>query len=261
MARAAIGGIKMETQALTEKVVTRWNAPSGRPLTGALFDRSKYDDEQEPPSDCMCAQGWVLFESGMTIEEIDRIDQAKADIEVAERLGISRAHSVLLRQINDTRPDTPSVVLTNPERILGDQARIVLAFWRYIDKMTKEQWYAARDAARDAGYAARGAEWDAAWDAAGDAAALAAGVAARGAAWGAAWDAAWAAARVAAGYAAGSAAGSAAGYAARDAAMDAAGYAAWASNEIQGAAIMRANNKPFFFLRIFGFNDPSEIPS
>ncbi|HUV67761.1 MAG TPA: hypothetical protein VMW24_27975 [Sedimentisphaerales bacterium] len=68
-------------------------------------------------------------------------------------------------------------------------------------------------------------------------------------------DAAWAAA--------GAAAGAAAWDAARDAAGDAAWAAAWAaagaSNEIQGASVLKEQGKPFFFLPMFGINDPSEL--
>ena len=62
----------------------------------------------------------------------------------------------------------------------------------------------------------------------------------REAAWYAAWYAAW--------------------DAARDAARDAAWYAAWyATNEIQGATLMRERGHPFFFLPMFGFADPEAV--
>ena len=82
-----------------------------------------------------------------------------------------------------------------------------------------------------------------------------------GAQWDAAWSASWSAARDAAWSAAWDAAGDAAGDAARDAAWSAARGAAWASSEIQGAAIMREKGQPFFFLPIFGFASPDDIPS
>ena len=88
-------------------------------------------------------------------------------------------------------------------------------------KATEEELTTARDAARDA---ASAAARDAAWDAAGDDAAWAA---ARAAAWAAAGAAAWDAAR--------------------------------ATNEIQGAAVMRDRGQPFFFLPMFGFATPEEI--
>jgi hypothetical protein len=55
----------------------------------------------------------------------------------------------------------------------------------------------------------------------------------------------------------------AAGEAARAAAGEAAWEAAWAAaratNEIQGAAVMRAKGQTFFFLPLFGFADPEAV--
>ena len=74
----------------------------------------------------------------------------------------------------------------------------------------------------------------------------------------AAWKAAWAAAWEAAGTAAGTAAGEAAGEASRVPAGEASAAAAW---EIQGAEIMRRDGRPFYFLPIFGFASPDDIPA
>jgi hypothetical protein len=145
----------------------------------------------------MCAQGQALhFLGGMTADDLRQIEQAEADKRVAELFGISLAHAVLLRIVNDGSPGAPSVVIRDPAKVLGDQAHIVLAFWRHLDRMTTKDWAAAGDAA-----------WVAAWAAAGDAAWTAAG----------------------------------------------------ASNEIQGAAVMRANGQAFFFLPLFGFADPEAV--
>jgi hypothetical protein len=174
---------------------------------------------------CMCAQGQALhFLDGYNPSDLRNIDQATADKRVAELFDISRSHSVLLRIINDRQDGAPSSSIRNPEQVLGGQAHVVLAFWRHLDRMTTKDWAAAWDAA---GAAARAAAWDAAWAAAGAAAG----------------DAAWDAARAAAG----------------DAAWDAARAAARATNEIQGAAVMRAQGLPFFFLPLFGFADPEAV--
>jgi hypothetical protein len=212
-----------------EFMVQRWTDPKSRPLfKGSLIDETG----------CKCAQGDVLACSGWTDEQLRAMTQDSADSEVAKILGISRAHAVLLRQVNDAKDGCPQEVLSNPEKVLGDQADKVLSFWLRLDGLTSEQWDAAGAAARDAA-------WDAAWDAA----RAAAGAAARDAAWyaarDAAWDAAWGAARDAAWSAAWSAAG------------DAARAAAGAANEIQGAAIMREKGLPFFFLPMFGIDDPA----
>jgi hypothetical protein len=237
-----------------DELLNYW--PGNIPFKGELVS----DD-----GSCMCAQGQALhLLGGMSVADLRNIAQAEADKRVAELMGISRAHAVLLRNVNDGRPGAPSVVIRDPAAVLGDQAHIVLAFWRHLDRMTGAQWAAA-------GAAAGAAAWDAARDAAGDAARAAARAAAwaaaraaaRAAAWDAAGDAALAAARDAAGdaalAAAGAAAGAAAWDAARAAAWDAAGDAARASSEIQGAAIMRAKGQAFYFLPMFGFADPEAV--
>ena len=197
-----------------EELLDYW--PGNIPFKGSLISGD---------GSCMCAQGQALhFLDKYSASDLLKIDQVTADKRVAELFGISCAHSVLLRVVNDGQDGAPVSVIRNPEQVLGDQAHVVLAFWRHLDRMTAAQWAAAGDAAWDAARdAARDAAWAAAWDAARDAA----GDAARAAAWAAAWDAA------------------------RD--------AAWASNEIQGAAVMRANGQSFFFLPLFGFADPESV--
>jgi hypothetical protein len=163
-----------------EAVIARWEDPSARPLfKGKLIDEDG----------CCCAQGDILRTfCGWTDEQLRKTNvQAKADAEVAQALGISRFQAVLLRVVNDYQDGCPQDVLRAPEKVLGDQAHILLAFGRHLDRMTPTQWAAAWDAAwvaaRDAAWvavrdAAGAAAGDAAWDAARDAAGDAAGVAA-----------------------------------------------------------------------------------
>ena len=170
---------------------------------------------------CMCAQGQALhYVGGWDADRLRDANQDDADRETARLLGISITHAILLRSINDGQPGAPSVVLTDPAQVLGDRAHIVLAFWRHLDRMTPAQWKSTEKAAR-----------------------AAAGVAADDAAGAVAWGAAWDAARAAAG--------------------TAAWAAAWASpratNEIQGAAVMRAKGQAFYFLPLFGFADPEAV--
>lgn len=160
---------------------------------------------------CMCAQGQALhFLGGLTVDELRNIDQRDVDLRVAKLFGISLAHSILLRNINDTQDGAPTCVIRNPEQVLGDQAQTVLAFWRHLDRMTPADKEAVREAARAVSLS---------------------------------WEAAGEAARALAGAAAGAAAREAAG----------------ATNEIQGAAVIRANNQPFAFLPLFGFSDPESV--
>ena len=188
----------MNTEAI-QTLIARWSEPDGIPFKGRLIS----DDG------CMCAQGQVLhYVGGWDADRLRSVNQNYADRETARLLGISTAHAVLLRKINDGQPGAPSVVLTDPAQVLGAQAHIVLAFWRHLDRMTPAQWIAARAApVGAAGYDA----WTAAVDAAGFAA----------------WNAGGAAAR--------------------------------ATNEIQGAAIMRAKGQAFYFLPLFGFADPEAV--
>jgi hypothetical protein len=196
----------MNTDAINQ-LVARWSEPGGIPFKGPLIS----DDG------CMCAQGQVLhYVGGWDADRLRHAAQDDADRETAKLLGISTAHAVLLRRINDGQPGAPSVVLTDPAQVLGDQAHIVLAFWRHLDRMTPAQWKAVAGAVGSAG-------WASAWVAAGDAVKEAAGYGA--------WSATW----------------------------DAFGGAVGATNEIQGAAVMRAKGQAFYFLPLFGFADPEAV--
>ena len=272
------------TPTTVEELLDYW--PGNIPFKGSLVSED---------GSCMCAQGQALhFLDKLSPNDLRSIDQANADKRVAELFGISRAHSVLLRIVNDRQNGAPTSVIRNPEQVLGDQAQVVLAFWRHLDQMDPADWVAVRAAA---GAAAREADGAAAGEAAGEAAGAAAGEVDWEGDWEVDWAADWAAAMAAAeaaaraavraGEAAGAAAGEAARAAARAAAREAARAAAmaaagevdwaavraaaraaagaavraaaWASSEIQGAAVMRANNHPFFFLPFFGFADPEAV--
>jgi hypothetical protein len=244
------------TPTTVEELLDYW--PGNIPFKGKLVS----DD-----GSCMCAQGQALhFLGNLTVNELRNIDQATADRQVAKLFDISIAHSVLLRQVNDRQKGAPSNVIRNPEQVLGDQAQIILAFWRHLDCMTPAAkaaagaaaWAAAKAAAVEA---ARAAAWAAARAAAVEAAKAAAGASARAAALAAAVEAARASARAAARAAAVEAAWASAGASARAAAGEAAWAAVGASNEIQGAAVMRANGLPFFFLPLFGFSNPEAVIS
>ena len=228
------------------ELIARWNSDEGKPYKGSLIDYAAYKPGE---LGCMCAQGQVLHVvAGWSIDDLRSTSQDKADLATAKALNISRAHAVLLRKINDSADGAPSIVLTDPGKVLGDQWSKLLDFWHYMDGLDHAGWQKV-DAAGDA-----------AWAAARVAARDAARVAARDAAWATAGDAAWDAARDAAGYAAAwdaarDAAGYAAGYAA---AWDAARDAAW---EIQGAAVLAAQGRELFFLPMFGFASPDAIPA
>jgi hypothetical protein len=211
-------------------MLARWNSGDDKPFKGTLIDWAAYEADPSSVS-CMCAQGQVLhLVGGLTAQEVRGTDQRNADRQVAKLLNISRAHAALLRVVNDNADGAPSIVLTDPGKVLGDQWSKLLDFWHYMDGLEVKGWQkvvAARDAA---GAAARNAAWAAAWDAARVAAGAAAWDAARDAAGAAAWAAAW--------------------------------NAAWgAAGEIQGAAIFTAAKRPFALLPMFGFATPDDIPA
>jgi hypothetical protein len=222
------------TPSTVEELLDYW--PGHIPFKGNLVSEDGF---------CMCAQGQVLhFLDGVTSAALRDYTQAAADKRVAEIFGISRAHSVLLRIVNDRQDGAPTSVIRKPQQVLGDQAQCLLAFWRHLDRMTTEAWEAPRAAVGEtAASAAKRAAWAAAASAAKEAAKEAAWEAAREAAWAAAWEAikeedweaAWAPTK------------------------EAAWAAVWATNEIQGAAVMRAKSLPFFFLPLFGFADPEAV--
>ena len=145
-----------ETQTLTPEIVADRFAGADRPLfKGKLIDGG--DDDV-----CYCAQGWILHWSGWSDDRLRSVEQKEADEAVAKQLGISTAHSILLRQVNDSKEGCPQDVLTAPEKVLGDQAHRVLAFWRRLDAMTPDDWKKVIDARYAAGGAARYAAGDAA---------------------------------------------------------------------------------------------------
>lgn len=189
------------TPTTIDELLDYW--PGNIPFKGQLVS----DD-----GSCMCAQGQALhFLDGLTVDELRNIDQAIADKRVAKIFDISLAHSILLRIVNDRQEGAPSSVIRNPEKVLGNQAQVVLAFWRHLDCMTPAAWKKVKQAAR-AAIAAREAAMGAACKAFGEEVEAEVGDAAR-----------------------------------------------LATNEIQGASVMRANNQPFFFLPLFGFQDPEAV--
>ena len=162
------------------KLIARWNSDEGKPYKGTLIDYAAYKPGE---LGCMCAQGQVLHVvAGWSIDDLLSTSQAAAELATAKALNISRAHAVLLRNINDSADGAPSIVLTDPGKVLGDQWSKLLDFWHYTDGLDSDGWKKVA----------------AAWAAAGDAARAAAGDAAGDAAW-AAWYAAWDAAGAAAG--------------------------------------------------------------
>ena len=140
-------------QITTEELLARWDTDEGKPYKGKLIDMRAYNADPDDIG-CMCAQGQALhLIGGWSAEQLRDTAQAEADAATAKLLNISRTHAILLRSVNDTQDGAPAIVLTHPEKIIGDNARTVLAFWLALDGFTAEQWDAAWGAARDAAWA------------------------------------------------------------------------------------------------------------
>jgi hypothetical protein len=193
-----------------QTLLAHWAEPGVRLGQGYLIDASG----------CMCAQGYALHHcGGWEPQRLRHTSQDEADKATAELLGISRAHAVLLRIVNDAG-GSPSDVLARPDLVLGSQARAVLAFWRHLDTLTAAEWDAARSAER----AVAGSQ---AW--------YEAGKAARNAAY------------------------SVAGRDSCPALGIPAAVAVRATWEIQGAELLRQQGGEFYFLPMFGFANPEAV--
>jgi hypothetical protein len=121
------------------ELLERWDSGEGKPYKGRLIDWDAFEADKSNIG-CMCAQGQVLHLLGnWSPKRLANTEQEKADKATAKLLNISIAHSILLRSVNDKADGAPSV-LTHPEKILGDQAHIVLAFWLHLDRMKAKDW-------------------------------------------------------------------------------------------------------------------------
>jgi hypothetical protein len=155
----------MAQAASIAELIARWDANEGKPYKGSLIDWDSYDGEGEPPLSCMCAQGQVLHVyGGWEPRKLRDTEQSQADLETAKLLNISRAHAILLRNVNDKTDGAPSVVLTDPGKVLGDQWSKLLDFWWAFDQFTGADWQKVVAARAAALVAARAAARVAAWE-------------------------------------------------------------------------------------------------
>ena len=127
----------MKLSQKAQEMVNFWIDPRNIPFKGKLIDLDGIDANNTP---CMCAQGQTLFKNGYTVEQLKNMKQSEADRETARILGISVAHSVLLRYINDEDEGAPQDVLSIPQKYLGPNWEHVLEFWWKLDELTEDQW-------------------------------------------------------------------------------------------------------------------------
>lgn len=211
-------------------LLARWATDKGKPFKGDLIDWETYLAD---PSDlgCMSAQGQLLFEAGWKPTQLKRMDQAGGDLAVAKLLNISRAHAILLRHVNWQIDGDPSVVLTDPGKVMGDQWSKVLDFWWALHSLTPEDWDAVSNSVNIS---------------------IERNIQLRENATNAAINAADAVV--------GERKRSFVGDITRHASRTAEWYAARATYEIQGADILRRDGNRFFYLPTFGFSSPDDIP-
>lgn len=195
------------------EIVARWESRERPLFKGCLIDTKGPPGPDGRP--CCCAQGDILRCAGVTDDELREMEQRDADRRVAEELGISVAHAVLLRTVNDKTDGAPQAALkaSGLRTILGPNWRLVLAFFRHLDAMTADQWASVRCAGASA------------WESAGARARAwaSARASARASAWASAGESAGASAGASAGESAGEGAGASAGASERESAGEGAG--------------------------------------
>ncbi|MDZ7906405.1 MAG: hypothetical protein U5N55_11965 [Cypionkella sp.] len=162
---------------------------------------------------------------GWSIDDLMTRGQDEADRATAQSFDISNAHAVLLRFINDRIDGAPEIVLTDPGKVLGNQWSKVLDFWCHLEGMsaatrTEIGKKTVEGVEEQTRIAAKMDSGELAWEAGHEAVVGSVGVVGGDALW----------------------------------------EALLATAEIQGAAAMRSKGQPFYFLPIFGFSSPKDIP-
>jgi hypothetical protein len=133
----------MQLSQAAQDIVDFWTTTRAIPFKGKLI----YKNDDGTCS--MCAQGQVLYRNGYSEEALLNMSIFNADKETARILGISAAHSVFLRHINDRVKGSPQEVLTNPEKYLGPNWEKVLNFWEHLDSLTEDQLKVVRESYRN----------------------------------------------------------------------------------------------------------------
>ena len=91
----------------------------------------------------------------VSLEEIAERPFLERVIATAELLGISRGHAILFYRFADDGNIGNSIVLTHPEQVIGENAKWILAFFKYLDAATTGDWqryaFAAANVDRDSG--------------------------------------------------------------------------------------------------------------
>jgi hypothetical protein len=124
----------MQLSPAAQDIVNFWTTTRDIPFKGGYLIFKNADG-----TCAMCAQGQVLHRNGYSEEELFGMCLSTADKETARILGISVAHSIFLRIINDNEAGSPQEVLSNPGKYLGPNWEKVLDFWVYLDTLSEDQ--------------------------------------------------------------------------------------------------------------------------
>jgi hypothetical protein len=126
----------MTTISSLQGLVNSWLDGTNIPYKGSLYNRD-LPEARDNPLACMCAQGqalWLFDDRDTT--SLSHMNQGSADREFASLCNISRAHSILVRYVNDfpaySNKDL-AYTLMNPGRILGPNWSKLLDFWWYLE--------------------------------------------------------------------------------------------------------------------------------
>jgi hypothetical protein len=122
-----------------EMVLDRWTNERPKFAKGALI-RMNYATEKMADSYCCCAQGDAMIACGVPALELYHMHQVEADRKVADLLGISMFHSIMLREVNDSMDGCPENVLRFSDdglgQVLGPNWRAAIALGEWIDAST-----------------------------------------------------------------------------------------------------------------------------
>jgi hypothetical protein len=131
-------------KSLIKKLTDKWDKPDGLPAKGhELVTGGK------GLSPCAQSEA-IMLSKGLGVTDFEAFWKGglrgiwgpalNLDKVTAQTLGISVTHSILLRRFNDLSSRSPSVVLTDPEKVLGKNWKKVLDFWSFVDSLEQDDW-------------------------------------------------------------------------------------------------------------------------
>jgi hypothetical protein len=127
----------MNTVSSLQGLVNSWLDGTNIPYKGGRLYNPDLPEAKDNPLSCMCAQAqalWLFDDRDTTF--LSHMNQGSADREFASLFNISRAHSILVRYVNDSPTyDNKDLAytLTNPGHMLGPNWSKLLDFWWFLE--------------------------------------------------------------------------------------------------------------------------------